>query len=38
MAQFFKGEAEKNFDHDGVGKVKGNNKEWGAPRGAGSWL
>lgn len=32
---FFKGEAEKNFIHEGVGRVKINSRKKGAPPGVG---
>lgn len=36
MIHFFKGQAEKNFIHEGVGRVKGKNRECRAAPGAGS--
>lgn len=35
MAHFFKGETEKNFSPEDVGRIKGNNEEWVVPYGAG---
>lgn len=35
MAHFKKGEAEKNFIHEGVGRVKRNSRKKGAPPGVG---
>ena len=34
MAHFLKGR-QKNFNPEDVGRIKGNNEEWGEPHGAG---